>query len=186
MRPIRRLLCVASLTMAVSACDSPASSEDQAIEAQNEADRDRNEAIREAAEKTAEAEAKATAASVEARDEARRIAETSQAEANAAAQEANAEITKAHNELREWSRVKLEALDKAIERARVDASKKSTRVQSNFDEVMRDVDAQRVSIQQELATLDTRAADGWERFKTDYEVRMDALESRLKDARARL
>jgi hypothetical protein len=47
---------------------------------------------------------------------------------------------------------------------------------------MREAEARRVAIRQDLATLDNRTAAEWEQFKTNFEARVDALETHLKEA----
>lgn len=186
MKRIQQMLCIAALTLTAGGCESPASSQDNAIEAQQEADKARAEAEREAAEKVAAAQAEANAAAAEAREEAQRTIENSQGEAAEARGEAGQDLVKARNDLREWSRTKLESIDRSLERARADARNLAPQARSNFDSVMKDAEAKRAAIQQDLSTLDNRAAAEWETFKTNFEARVDALEERLKDARARL
>lgn len=186
MKQIKTLLCVAALSTVAFGCDTPASSQENAIEVQQEAQQDLAAAQREAAEKIAEAKTEANTAVIEARDEAQREAEQAQARAVEAVDDANQDLVKARNDLRDWSQSKLETIDRNITSARSTASNKSAQVRANFEEVMREVDAQRALVQSDLSTLDTRTASGWESFKTEFEGRVDALEARLKDARARL
>jgi hypothetical protein len=186
MKRIYQLLWIAALTMTATACESPASSQDRAIEVQQEAQLERAAAEREAQEKIAKAQAEANAAVIEARDEAQRAKEAVQADVAEATGEASQELVKARNDLREWSRSKLQGIDRTIASARAQARSASAEARANFDEVMRDADARRAAIQEDIASFDRRSATEWEQFKTSFEARVDALEARLKDARARL
>lgn len=178
---------VCLIGLALTGCSSsPAASELQALEAQHDAKRVEEEALLRAAKKSAVAEGKANTAVAAAYNDARRTTDKSQAKAAVAAEEAHEDIVDARDDLREWAGSHLQAIDDDISKARMEATGKGLRAQAAFTATMVEVDAQRTALQVELGTLDARMAKDWAGFKSGFEARMSALETRIKETRARI
>jgi hypothetical protein len=186
MPQVTHAVCVVMIGLAMHGCNSPAASEQHAVEAQEHADMEHADALLEAAETSAAAEGTASTTIARAYADARQVTVKSQAVATAAANEAHGEIVDARAELRAWATKQFEAIDRDIANAKIEAAGKTARVRATFTVAINDVDDQRTGLLHDLTTLDTRAAEDWAAFKTGYEARINALEGRISEARARL
>lgn len=173
--------------LAVAACDrSSANEQNKAIAAQHEADDKIAKVQREADQKAAEAQKKADETAAKAQNEANKDTSQAQANANDVIRTANESILKARTDIREWAHKKLNSLDGDIDSSKTKAQTASAKEKQNFDRVLGDVEAKRMIIQNDVASLDTQAGAALDQFKTRLEKEIDAFQSSVSRLKATL
>lgn len=155
---------------------TPAQAHEDAVEAQQSAD----QKVAEAREEAIAAAKDAREEAAEAIDSAREKAAEAQAEANETIRAANREIQKPASEVAAWGQQKLDAVDNMIDDVSAKAQAAKPAAQSKFNSAMDQVRQQRKALENELATLQTRAGKELNDSKRAFTQHVDRMQDQIR------